>query len=73
MSTKSFISADRTNKGTLPLTILRCIFKSNQIIASSMTSNLEAFGYNPAHGSFAALSSQITSNTNDVNEGFLLY
>jgi hypothetical protein len=29
LSNKSLISADRTNKGTLPLTILRCIFKSS--------------------------------------------
>jgi hypothetical protein len=28
-SNKSLISADRTNKGTLPLTILCCIFKSS--------------------------------------------
>jgi hypothetical protein len=38
-----------------------------------MDSNLEAFSYNPADGSFAALSSQTTANTNYLNEGFLSY
>ena len=38
-----------------------------------MDSDLEAFSRYPTHGSFAALSFQITANTNYVNQQFLSY
>jgi hypothetical protein len=49
LSNKSLISADRTNKGTLPLTILRCIFKSSAkdftfpIFGARRPANLSAY------------------------------
>jgi len=40
---------------------------------SSMDSGLEAFSLNPAHGSFSALTFQLTELTNYVNQRFLSY
>ena len=118
---KSLISADRSNKATLLLTILcsiqvvckgfilsnisncaseatgkalppprippcydsgckqvasiynRLTWRGLKSSRSSMDSGLEAFSRYPTHGSFAALSFQITANTNYVNERFLSY
>ena len=47
--------------------------QSSSSIVSSMDSNLEAFSYYPADGSFAALPVQAAANTNYLNEGFLSY
>jgi hypothetical protein len=49
LSNKSLILEDRTNKGTLPLTILRCIFKSSAknftfpIFGARRPANLSAY------------------------------
>lgn len=40
---------------------------------SSMDSSLEAFSFNPTHGSFSALTFQSTEFTNYVNQRFLSY
>jgi hypothetical protein len=42
-------------------------------VASSPDSGLEAFNYNPAHGSFAPLAFQPSAMTNCVNQRFLSY
>ena len=43
------------------------------IVYSSMDSNLEAFSYYPADGSFAALPGRTAAKTNYLNERFLSY
>ncbi|CAO3619302.1 unnamed protein product [Cunninghamella blakesleeana] len=54
--------------------VLKCTHDDPNIsIVSSMDSNLEAFSYYPADGSFAALAGQPAANTNYLNEGFLSY
>ncbi|KAK8640604.1 hypothetical protein V6N13_008356 [Hibiscus sabdariffa] len=42
-------------------------------VASSPDSDLEAFGHNPAHGSFAPLAFQPSAMTNCANQRFLSY
>ena len=112
---QGLISADRSNKATLPLTIPRCLLSRLQrisraqrlkllfsdqahsftmgpvaqlygtgrsyrysrhraaVIVSGTDSDLEAFSHNPTDGSFSPLASQLSENTNYLNQRFLSY
>ena len=112
---QGLISADRSNKATLPLTIPRCLLSRLQrisraqrlkllfsdqahsltmgpvaqlygtgrsyrysrhraaVVVSGTDSDLEAFSHNPTDGSFSPLASQLSENTNYLNQRFLSY
>ena len=112
---QGLISADRSNKATLLLTIPRCLLSRLQrisraqclellfsdqacavsagpvaqlygtgrsyrysrhratVLVSGTDSDLEAFSHNPTDGSFSPLASQLSENTNYLNQRFLSY
>ena len=69
----------RTPTGT---NLLRCVARGLFVSVydvrvvrsrSGTDSNLEAFSYNPANGSFAAMPGQTAAKTNYLNQRFLSY